>query len=106
MSSSASATPRRCEARAARSAPAAPAAGPQASDSWVEAEQALARLEGTRAPTTRALAELDRLALERAQMSTNAQDFAAIYAALASVDLIVDRQQQRWDRLRARLERT
>ena len=81
------------------------AAGAQASDSWVEAEQALSRLEGTRAPTTRALAELDRLALERAEMSTNAQDFAAINAALASVDAVAARQQQRWDRLRARLER-
>ena len=38
-------------------------------------------------------------------MATNAEDFAAINAALASVDAVVARQQQRWNRLRARLER-
>ena len=79
-------------------------AGGHGSDSWVEAEQALSRLEATRAPTTRALAELDRLAIERAEVATNAEDFAAINAALASVDAVAVRQQQRWDRLRARLE--
>ena len=82
------------------------AAGPQGSDSWVEAEQALSRLEATREPTTRALAELDRLALERAEAPTNAEDFAAINFTLASVGLVAARQQQRWDRLRARLEPT
>ena len=82
------------------------AAGKHGSDSWVEAEQALSRLEATRAPTTRALAELDRLAIERAEVATNAEDFAAINAALASVDQVTARQQQRWDRLRARLEPT
>jgi hypothetical protein len=81
------------------------AAGPAGSDSWVAAEQALSRLEMTRGPTTRALAELDQLAIDRAETPTNAEDFALINAALASVDLVAAGQQQRWDRLHARLER-
>jgi hypothetical protein len=79
------------------------AAGPPESESWVEAQQALSRLEASRGPTTRALSDLDQLAFARADMATNEEDDAAIEAAVAAVGAIAERQQQRIDRLRTRL---
>ena len=78
-------------------------AGPSGTESWIEAQQALSRLEATREATMRALAELDRLAITRAEVATNSGDFAAVNAAIAAVERIALSQQQRWDRLRARL---
>ena len=78
-------------------------AGAAGSESWIEAQQALSRLESTRAPTTGALAELDQLALARAEVPTNGEDFAAINVALNGVERIADSQKQRWESLRARL---
>ena len=78
-------------------------AGAPGSESWIEAQQALSRLEATREATMRALAELDRLAITRAEVATNSDDFAAVNAAIAAVELVAMSQQQRWDRLRARL---
>jgi hypothetical protein len=51
----------------------------------------------------RALAELDRLAIGRAEVPTSSEDFAALNAAIAEVERLAVSQQQRWDRLRARL---
>ena len=78
-------------------------AGGAGSESWVEAQLAVSRLEASRTATSRALAELDQLALARAEVATSAEDFAAIEAALAEVEAIATGQQQRWDRLRGRL---
>ena len=78
-------------------------AGAAESESWVEAQQALSRLEATREPTTRALSDLDRLAIDRAAMPTNSEDFAALNAAIAAVEAIAQGQQQRIDRIRTRL---
>ena len=78
-------------------------AGAPGSESWIEAQQALSRLEATREATMRALAELDRLAITRAEVATNSGDFAAVNAAIAAVEQLAVSQQQRWDRLRARL---
>lgn len=78
-------------------------AGAAGSESWVEAQLAVSRLEATRTATTRALAELDGLAIGRAEVATNSEDFAAIGAAIAEVERIAASQQQRWDRLRGRL---
>ena len=79
------------------------AAGAAGSESWIEAEQALSRLESSRAATMQALAELDRLVIARAEIATNSEDFAAIESAIAEVERIAAAQQARWDRLRARL---
>jgi hypothetical protein len=49
---------------------AAAAAGGTGSDSWLEAQQALSRLEAARARTTAAVADLDRLAVERTSAGT------------------------------------
>jgi hypothetical protein len=86
-------------------AAAARRAGPPGSESWVVAQQALSRAEAARAPTLEALAELDRLASERAARPTNEGDFAAIRAALAETESLVRGQQQRSDALRASVRR-
>jgi hypothetical protein len=78
-------------------------AGAQGSDRWVEAQQALSRLEAAREGTTRALAELDQLALDRADRPTSSADSAAIEEAIAECGRIAATQQQRLARLRARL---
>ena len=78
-------------------------AGGAASESWIDAQLAVSRLEAARTATSRALAELDQLALARAEVATNGEDFAAIETALAEVEAIAGTQQQRWDRLRGRL---
>lgn len=79
------------------------AAGAAESESWIEAQEALSSLESTRAPTTRALSDLDRLAVDRADMPTSDEDYAALQAAVASVEEIAETQQRRVDRLRQRL---
>jgi hypothetical protein len=76
------------------------AAGPAGSGSWIEAEQAISRLEVARGETTQALAELDRLTLERADMPTSGEDMAALSGIMTVVQDIADRQQARIDRLR------
>ena len=81
-------------------------AGAPASENWVEAQMALSRLEAARNDTSRALVELDRLAIDRATVPTNEADYAAILAAIASVEAISAVQQQRLDVLRARLSRS
>lgn len=79
------------------------AAGAPESESWVAAQQALSRLEAAREPTTRALAELDRLALNHAAVATSADDSLELEAWIRTVSRIVDGQQQRIDGLRERL---
>jgi len=78
------------------------AAGPQGSETWVAAEQAISRLEAARAETTGALAQLDQLSAGRADMPTNPDDMAAIAGIMAVVQDIADRQQARVDALRRR----
>ena len=79
------------------------AAGARDSESWVMAQQALSRLEAARVRTTTALAELDRIALERADRPANGEDSAALGAATAAVQALATDQQGRIDGLRARL---
>jgi hypothetical protein len=78
-------------------------AGPASSDSWVAAQQAMSRLEAARTGTMRALTELDRLAIDRADMATSREDSAAIDAAIAAAQRLAEGQQQRIQQLRARL---
>ena len=93
------------EAAFGSAASAARAAGAPGSESWVAAQQQISRAEAARGPTSAALAELDRLATERARLPTNEGDFAAIRSALAEVERIAAAQQQRMDRLRAQVRR-
>ncbi len=91
------------DAALGRARPAAAAAGAAGSESWTAAQVELSRLEGTRGPTANALAELDRLSIERARRPTAASDLAAIAAASAEVQAMADAQVAALDALRRSL---
>jgi hypothetical protein len=75
-------------------------AGSTGSDSWLEAQQALSRLETARARTTAALADLDRLAVERAGAGTLGEsDSERLRAATAEIQSLADAQADRLQRL-------
>lgn len=82
----------------------AAAAGAAGTESWIEAEQALSRLEAARAPTVIALAELDRLSIKRAGRPTESGQFQALMAAVATAKRLADAQQEQIDRLRGSLD--
>jgi len=86
-------------------AAAANRAGASGSESWVEAQLLLSRLEAARRSSLVALADLDALRLARAQQPTFVGDFAALEAALLEASETVARQQERIDSIRARLAR-
>ena len=80
-------------------------AGGAGSDSWVEAQQAVSRLEAARAATTRALADLDSLALQRAEAGRlGGEDRARLEALIAEVQGLADSQADRVRRLEAALK--
>jgi len=81
---------------------AAARAGPEGSDSWIEAQQAISRVEAARGRTGAALAELHQLQLERSSRPTSAGDSTLLEAATDSVEALADRQRQRIDRLNPR----
>jgi hypothetical protein len=75
-------------------------AGASGSDSWVEAQQALSRLESARARTTAALADLDRLEVERVSAGTLGEgDRERLRAATAGIQAMSDSQAERLRRL-------
>lgn len=79
---------------------AAAASGGAGSDSWIEAQQALSRLESARAQTTAALADLDRVAVERAGAGTLGEgDGERLRAAVAEIQALADAQADRLRRL-------
>lgn len=84
-------------------AAAARGAGGFGSESWVLAQQALSRAEAARGETMRALAALDLLAVERADLPTSPEDFAAVLAALERTETIAAAQEARLDALRAEI---
>ena len=81
------------------------ASAPRGSDSWVAAQQAVSRLEAARGEATAALADLDRLSVDRADLPTNAEDYALIGAAMAEIERETAERQTRLDALRSRLNR-
>jgi hypothetical protein len=82
------------------------AAGGPGSDSWVEAQQALSRLEAERTRTTAALADLDALAVDRAKAGTlSPADGERLRTAMAEIQALADAQAERLERLGARLSR-
>lgn len=74
-------------------------AGREGSDSWIEAQQALSRLEASRGRTMQAAEELHQLRLERAGAATSPGDVAALDAAIGEAGAIAARQQQRIERI-------
>jgi hypothetical protein len=89
------------ELRAAQSA--VGGAGSPGSESWIEAQQAISRVEGARSKTMTALAELDALARERSVLPNADADLAAIAAASAEVEQLAQAQRQAIDKLIAAL---
>ena len=82
------------------------AAGGAGSDSWIEAQQLLSRLESARARTTAALFDLDRLTVERTGSGTLGDgDRERLRAAEAAIKAIADAQAERLRRLGTRLAR-
>lgn len=79
---------------------AASAAGSAGSDSWIEAQQALSRLESARARTTAAVADLDRLTVERTGAGTlGSGDSERLRRATAELQALTDAQADRLRRL-------
>jgi len=72
------------------------------SDAWIEAQQAISRLEASRGRTDEAATELHQLRLARAERPTSAADLAALDAAIGEVGAIVERQQREMDRVNRR----
>ena len=72
------------------------------SDAWIEAQQAISRLEASRGRTDEAAAQLHQLRLARTGQATSAADLAAIDAAIETVEAIVARQQREMDRINRR----
>lgn len=86
----------------AASAAAARAAEP-GSDSWINAQQELSRLEAARGTTIDALSALDALAIDRADKPTSAADLDAITAAADAARRLSDAQEADLERLRGSL---
>jgi hypothetical protein len=84
---------------AARSA--AGAAGGPGSESWIEAQQRLSRLEAARAPTVTALAELDALNVRRTNVPTSGADQTALRQATEAASALALEQQRIINSLRA-----
>ena len=81
-------------------------AGAAGSDSWIEAQQALSRLESARARTTAALADLDRLSVERTSAGTLGEgDSERLRRATEEMQALADSQADRLQRLGASLLR-
>ncbi len=76
--------------------------GAEGSESWIEAQQAISRLEAARLATTGAVAELGQLELAQADRAASDADQRALQAAIAEAERIAADQQLRIDRLRAR----
>jgi hypothetical protein len=80
-------------------AQAAARAGAQGSDSWMNAQQAISRVEAARGRTSGAAAELHELAAARAGQPTSLADQAALEAAIDQADAVVAAQQARLNRI-------
>jgi hypothetical protein len=92
------------EAAYAAAAAAAARAGGPGSDSWAEAQQAVSRAAAAQATTTRALADLDRFALDRAHdTALSAADSERLRAATTELQALVDGQAERVNRLETSL---
>jgi hypothetical protein len=83
---------------------AAGAAGAEASESWIAAQQLLTGLESARAETTGALARVDALLSERVLGRSDA-GLAELDAAAQRIGALADAQQASIDAVKARISR-
>ena len=89
----------------ARAASLVRGAGAVDSDKWIQAQEALSRAEVARTETTVALADLDRLAIERADVPTNDLDHQALMEAQQFAQALANDQHRRLAGLRSSLGR-
>ena len=83
---------------------AAESAGAAESESWIEAQQALSRLEAAGAVSGKALADLDALALaEEQSRRVSAGDLARLQQAIAAAQAVVDAQAAEVARIKGRI---
>lgn len=75
-------------------------AGAEGSDSWMNAQQALSRVESAGGRASDAAAELHQLAVTRAGQPISPSDQAALEAAIDQADGLVAAQQARLGRIR------
>lgn len=79
-------------------------AGSAQSETWIEAQQDLSRLQAARGPTVDALSDLDALGIRPAAgPAVNAEDYAAILAAAEEVRALAEAQDAAIDRISGRL---
>ena len=83
----------------------AAASGSPQSESWIAAQSALAELDRTRAPFTRALGDLDALRAESARSGdrASAADVAALEAAAEELNVLAERQAEALGAIRAQI---
>ena len=83
----------------------ASAAGATQSESWIAAQEALSAADAARAPTTRALGDIDGLGATSLQVQGGLapNDLAAIRSAGAEVGQIAERQSRRLQAIHQRL---
>jgi hypothetical protein len=88
----------------ARAQPLVARAGAPASDSWIEAHQALSRAQSARQQTLRAVADLDAYAISRARDGlVSPTDTERLQAGTAALQAIADLQQDQLAALQAQL---
>lgn len=78
-------------------------AGASGSDAWVDAEVALSRLEAARGRAAGALGELHQIAARRADQATSDSDYAALQSAIDRLSRRAAEDEDRLNRLKARL---
>lgn len=78
-------------------------AGASGSDSWVDAQVALSRLEAARGRAAGALGELEQIAARRSNQATNEADYAALQSAIDRLSRQAEEHLDRLNRLKARL---
>ena len=86
---------RNFDAAYARALPIVRRAGPSGSDSWIQAQEQISRVEAARLDTSKAVADLDRLVAEQADQPTNDQDHAQLTGALEAAQALSAQQQRR-----------
>jgi hypothetical protein len=93
------------ETEFARALPVVRRAGASGSDSWIEAQEMISRVEAARVGSTSALAELDLLISARSDDPTNDAQWADLIRSREAAEAIVADQRRRIDGLKASVSR-
>jgi hypothetical protein len=91
---------RQFEQAYARALPLVRAAGPAGADAWIQAQEAISRVEAARIGTTSALSDLDLLIAEQSDDPTNESVWADLQAARQAAEALVADQRRRLEGLK------